>query len=167
MRLQRLALVGVAVCLAVGAFGGVAAANGVTNDTTVGADTGITVGDNGGDGGFVCTGTVTDHDCDKEGHVDAGPASVEYDGFNDDSLAERESAFGDTFVITADGEGVLVGFECTIGTEPPEGNPCPVVAEQYQGEEGTEQGDDGTGTGNGDNGQGDEHNEAPDHSNRP
>jgi hypothetical protein len=50
MRPTRLALLLAATCLAVGALGGVAAANGVTDDTTIGANQSVTVGENGGEG---------------------------------------------------------------------------------------------------------------------
>jgi hypothetical protein len=168
MRPQRLAILVAVACLAAGAFGGVAAANGVTNETTVGADTGVTVGEDGGDGGFVCTGTVTDHDCDKEGDLDAGPASVDYEGFNDDSAEERESAFGDHFVVTVDDEGAVVAFTCELDDDPSAANPCPVTVEEHDGQQnpGNGNGDDGNGD-DGNNGQGDEHNDAPEHSNRP
>lgn len=166
MRLTRVALLVAVGCLAVGALGGVAAANGVTEDTTIGANESVTVGENGGEGGFVCKGTVTDHDCDKAGELEAGPASVDYDGFNDDSLEGRESAFGDRFVITADGESAVVAFTCEFDDDPSAENPCPVTAEEHDGEGNNGQGDERRDE-NGDNGQGDDNNDAPDHSNRP
>jgi hypothetical protein len=165
MRLQRLALLAAVVCLAVGALGGVAAANGVTEDTTIGTNESVTVADNGGYLDVTCTGTVTDHECDKEGELDAGPASVDYEGFNDDSLEDRRSAFGDNFVITADDQGAVVAFTCEFDTSPSAENPCPVTAEQYDGEGNNGQGDERSDD-NG-KGQGDDNNDAPNHSNRP
>lgn len=170
MRLTRLALLAAVVCLAVGALGGVAAANGVTDDTTVGANESVTVGDDGGEGGFVCKGTVTDHDCDKQGQLNAGPASVDYEGFNNESLEDRRSAFGDHFVITVDDEGAVVAFTCEFDDDPAAENPCPVTVEEYE-ENGQGEGNNGQGEerseDKGDNGQGDDNNNAPEHSNRP
>jgi hypothetical protein len=169
MRPQRLVVLVAVACLAVGALGGVAAANGVTEDTTIGTNESVTVGDDGGYLDVNCIGTVTDHDCDKEGELDAGPASVDYDGFNNDSLADRRSTFGDHFVITVDDKGAVVGFTCAIDTNPSAENPCPVTAEQYEDEGNNGQGDErseakGNNGEGGNNGQGDDN--ASDRSNQ-
>jgi hypothetical protein len=126
----RVLLLAAVLCLGIGAFAGLTAAEDPTEGTTIDVDIAVDAGDNGGDGSVVCTGAVTDHDCDKGGELDAGPTSVEYDGFNDDSLEERSSAFGDTFVVTVGNESATVGFTCDVGLEAPEGNPCPVDASQ-------------------------------------
>jgi hypothetical protein len=165
MRPHRLVVLVAVACLALGALGGVAAANGVTEDTTIGTNESVTVGDNGGYLDVTCIGTVTDHECDKAGELDAGPASVDYDGFNDDSLEDRRSAFGDHFVITVDDQGAVVAFTCDIDTDPSAENPCPVTVEQYEDEGNNGQGDERSD--NNGNGQGDDNNDAPDHSNRP
>jgi hypothetical protein len=126
----RVILLTAVLCLTIGAFTGLTAAEDPTEGTTIDVDIAVDAGDNGGDGSVVCTGAVTDHDCVKGGELDAGPTSVEYDGFNDDSLEERSSAFGDTFVVTVGNESATVGFTCDIGLEAPEGNPCPVDVSQ-------------------------------------
>lgn len=157
----RVLLLTAMLCLAAVAFVGVgAAAEDPTEGTTIDVDIAVDADGEGGEGGFVCTGAVTDHDCDKGGQVDAGPTSVTYDGFNDDSLDERSSAFGDTFVVTAGNESATVGFTCELGTEPPAENPCPVEVSQGDTTE------DGSGNSHpSDNGEGDEN--APEHANGP
>ncbi len=123
----RLVLVVAAAGLALGALGGVAAAQGV-GDSVVDVNTSVEAADNGGFADVECTGSPTDHDCTKAGALNAGPLGIDYEGFNDDSLAERSMHFGDTFVITVAGETVTIGFTCDIGLETPDGNPCPVDA---------------------------------------
>ena len=161
----RVLLLTAVLCLAAVAFVGVgAAAEDPTEGTTIDVNIDVDADGEGGDGSVVCTGAVTDHDCDKGGELDAGPTSVEYDGFNDDSLDERSSAFGDTFVVTAGNESATVGFTCEIGLEPSAENPCPVEASQGDTtEDGDEPSDDeshpsekGEGDGN-----------APEHANGP
>jgi hypothetical protein len=156
----RTLLFAAVLCLAAGAAAGIgAAAEDPTDGTTIDVDIAVDAGGEGGDGSVVCTGAVTDHDCDKGGELGAGPASVEYDGFNDDSLEERSSAFGDTFVVTAGNESATAGFTCEIGLEAPEGNPCPVDVSEGDT---TEDGDDSHPSENGD-----ENNDAPEHANGP
>ena len=133
----RAVLVAAGLCLAVGALGGVAAAD-HAGDSTVDSNASVTV-DDGGYFHVLCTGSPTDHDCDKSGELDAGPASVDYEGFNNDSLEGRYSRFGDTFVVTVDGEQYTVAFTCEFMDEPPEDNPCPV---DPPGDEGGDASDD-------------------------
>ena len=78
---------------------GVAAADHV-GDSKVDSSVSVAVNDDGGYFSVLCTGSPTDHDCDKSGRLDAGPASVDYRGFNDDSLAGGYSRFGDSIVVT-------------------------------------------------------------------
>lgn len=153
----RAILVAVAVLfVACGALAGAAAADQHGDDeTTVGEYVEVGDEDNGGEGGFECTGEPTDHDCEKEGEASAGPADAEYEGFNGGSYEEGEYDFGDTFVVTGeDGDGAVVGFECDLEDEAPEDNPCPVTAEEYEGNpgngDGGNSGEQGDGQGSGD-----------------
>lgn len=123
----RLLLVVAAVALAVGALGGVAAAQDL-GDSEIDSNTSVTVNDDGGFASVECTGSPIEHDCDKRGALDAGPVGIDYEGFNDDSFSERSSRFGDHFVITVAGEEFVVAFTCDLGAEAPDGNPCPVDA---------------------------------------
>jgi len=141
----RALLVAVGLCLAVGALGGVAAAD-HAGDSTVDSNASVTVNDDGGYFSAYCTGSPTDHDCDKSGELDAGPASVDYEGFNDDSLEGRYSRFGDTFVVTVDDERYTVAFTCEFTDEPPEDDPCPV---DPPGDDGGNAPDDGDRRSNG------------------
>lgn len=109
-----------ALGLAAGGFAAPAAASSVSVDLTV------EVNDQGGSGGFVCTGSPTDHECDKAGTLTIGPLTMEYEGYNDDDFAGRTSEFGDDFdVAVGDREG-SVEFDCSFGPGAPSGNPCPV-----------------------------------------
>lgn len=128
----RALLVVAAVCLAVGALGGVAAAQDL-GDSEIDSNTSVTVNDEGGYASVECVGSPTEHECDKSGALDAGPVEIDYEGFNDDSLENRSSNFGDHFVITVGGQQFTVGFTCDIGLEPPEGNPCPVEPPEPSG----------------------------------
>lgn len=121
----RLLLVVAAVGLAVGALGGVAAAQDL-GDSTIDSNTSVTVNDEGGFAHVDCTGSPTEHECDKSGALDAGPLGIDYQGFNDDSLGDESSNFGDSFVVTVGPEEFTIAFTCDLGSEPPEGNPCPV-----------------------------------------
>ncbi|MFW5963371.1 MAG: hypothetical protein ACOCQM_00800 [Natronomonas sp.] len=155
----RVVLLTAVLCLAAVAFVGVgAAAEDPTEGTTIDVDIAVDADGEGGDASVVCTGAVTDHDCDKGGELDAGPASVEYDGFNDDSLEERSSAFGDTFVVTVGNESVTVGFTCEVGLEPSAENPCPVDVSEGD----TTEDDDVHPS---ENGEGDENDTPPEHAN--
>lgn len=121
----RLVLIVAAVGLAVGALGGVAAAQDL-GDSEVDSNTSVAVNDDGGYFHATCTGSPLDHECDKRGELDAGPVAVDYEGFNDDSADGRYSRFGDAFVVTVAGEQYTFGFTCAFTVEPPSGNPCPV-----------------------------------------
>ena len=139
----RALLVVAAIGLAVGALGGLAAAD-HAGDSKIDSNTSVTVNDEGGYFHVLCTGSPTEHDCDKSGELDAGPASVDYEGFNSDSLQNRSSRFGDTFVFTVDGEEYTVSFTCDLSDDPPEDNPCPVDPPGDDGgnSEDSEDGDD-------------------------
>ena len=155
----RALLVVAAIGLAVGAFGGVAAAD-HAGDSKVDSNTSVTVNDEGGHFHVLCTGSPTEHECDKQGELDAGPAGVDYEGFNDDSLENRSSRFGDRFVVSIDGEEYTFSFTCDLSDEPPEDNPCPVDPPGEDGNDGSD-GDD-------DSDQRDdrrENNRSPDHAN--
>ena len=145
----------VGLCLAVGALGGVAAAD-HAGDSKVDSNVSVAVNDDGGYFNATCTGSPTEHDCDKRGSLDAGPAGIDYEGFNDDSFRNRSSEFGDSFVFTVDGEEYTVSFSCEFTDEPPEDNPCPVDPP----------GDDGNGS-NSDDGHQRSNNRSPDHANGP
>ena len=119
----RVLLAAVGLCLAAGALGGVAAAD-HAGDSKVNSNVSVAVDDDGGYFSVLCTGSPTDHDCDKSGRLDAGPAAVDYRGFNNDSLENCSSRFGDTFVFTIDGEEYTVAFTCEFTDEPPEESPC-------------------------------------------
>ena len=121
----RALLVVAAIGLAVGALGGLAAAD-HAGDSKIDSNTSVTVNDEGGYFHVLCTGSPTEHDCDKQGELDAGPAGVDYEGFNDDSFENRSSRFGDRFVVTVGDEQFAVAFTCDLSDEPPEDNPCPV-----------------------------------------
>jgi hypothetical protein len=123
----RLILVAAAVGLAVGALGGVAAGQDL-GDSEIDSNQSVAVNDDGGFLSVECTGSPTEHECDKDGALDAGPVGVDYTGFNDDSFAARSMQFGDHFVVTVAGEEVTVAFTCDLGLEAPDGNPCPVEA---------------------------------------
>ena len=120
----RTVVVAVGLCLAVGALGGVAAAD-HAGDSRLESNTSVAVNDDGGYINATCTGSPTEHDCDKHGTLDAGPVGVDYEGYNDDSFRNRSSQFGDSFVFTVDGEEYTVSFSCEFTDEPPEDNPCP------------------------------------------
>jgi hypothetical protein len=160
----RALLVMAAIGLAVGALGGLAAAD-HAGDSSVDANATVLVLGEGGNGGFVCTGSPTEHECDKQGELDAGPAGVDYEGFNDDSLENRSSRFGDRFVVTIDGEEYTFSFTCDLSDEPPEDNPCPVDPPGEDGDDGND-GNDGD---NGDDQRDDrrENNRSPDHAGGP
>ena len=166
----RALLVVAAVGLAVGAFGGVAAAD-HAGDSKVSSNTSVAVNDEGGYFHVLCTGSPTEHECDKQGELDAGPAGVDYEGFNDDSLENRSSRFGDRFVVTIDGEEYTFSFTCDLSDEPPEDNPCPVDPPGEDGDDGDD-GDDGS-DGNDSNDDSDrrddrrENNRSPDHAGGP
>ena len=158
----RALLVVAAVGLAVGVFGGVAAAD-HAGDSSVDANATVLVLGEGGNGGLVCTGSPTEHECDKQGELDAGPAGVDYEGFNDDSLENRSSRFGDRFVFTVGDEQFAVAFTCDLSDEPPEDNPCPV---DPPGEDSADDNDgDDSNDGNGGN-DGDDGNDSNDDSDR-
>ena len=95
----RTVAVAVGLCLAAGALGGVAAAD-HAGDSKVDSNVSVAVDDDGGYFSVLCAGSPTDHDCDKSGQLGAGPAGVNYRGFNDDSLAGGYSRFGDDDVVT-------------------------------------------------------------------
>ena len=159
----RALLVVAAVGLAVGALGGLAAAD-HAGDSKVDSNTSVTVNDRGGYFHVLCTGSPTEHDCDKSGELDAGPASVDYEGFNDDSLQNRSSRFGDRFVITVDGEEYTVSFTCDLNDDPPEGNPCPVDSPGDDGGDGDSEGGEADDDARDDRR---ENNRSPDHANGP
>ena len=138
----RALLVVAAISLAVGAFGGVAAAD-HAGDSKVDSNTSVTVNNQGGYFHVLCTGSPTEHECDKQGELDAGPAGVDYEGFNDDSLENRSSRFGDRFVFTVGDEQFAVAFTCDLSDEPPENNPCPVDPPGEDGDDGSD-GDGGS-----------------------
>ena len=119
----RVLLVAVGLCLAAGALGGVAAAD-HAGDSKVDSNTSVAVDDDGGYFSVLCTGSPTDHDCDKSGRLDAGPTGVDYRGFNNDSLAGGYSRFGDRFVVTVGDRQYTVAFTCEFTDEPPEESPC-------------------------------------------
>lgn len=137
----------------VAALAGMAAADehdGGGDEWTVAFEGEVDVGDDGGEGGFTCTGMPTDHDCDKGGDVYAGPATVDYDGFNRGSFEEGYYEFEDRFVITDDdGNGVVVVVPCEFEDEAPEDNPCPPTVEEYEGDGQGDAGDGGQGDGDG------------------
>lgn len=163
----RTLFVAVAVLfVAVGVLAGAAAADshdGGDDEATIGFDGEVEHEGNGGEGGFSCAGMPTDHDCDKGGELSAGPADVEYDGYNRGSLEGGEYEFSDEFVVTgADGDGVVIVVPCEFQDEPPEDNPCPASAGEYQGDSGTDgnaggqSGDNGNSNGNGNGAGGDD-----------
>jgi hypothetical protein len=121
----RTLVVAVGLCLAVGTLGGVAAAD-HAGDSKIDSNVSVTVNDNGGYFHVLCLGSPTEHDCDKRGALETGPVGVDYEGFNNDSFENRSSRFGDSFVVTANGEEYRFSFTCDLGDEPPAGNPCPV-----------------------------------------
>ena len=84
----------------------------------------MAVDDDGGYFRVLCTGSPTDHDCDRSGRLDAGPAGVDYRGFNDDSLAGGYSRFGDDVVVTVGDRQYTVAFTREFTDEPPEESPC-------------------------------------------
>ena len=92
-------LVAVGIYSAAGVLGGVAAAD-HAGDSKVDSNVSVAVDDDGSYFSVLCAGSPTDHDCDKSGQLGAGPASVDYRGFNDDSLAGGYSRFGDDDVVT-------------------------------------------------------------------
>lgn len=146
----RAALVGAVVLfVAGGVLAGAAAADSHEDDEwTVAFDGEVDVEDNGGEGGFTCTGMPTDHDCDKGGDMYAGPVTVDYDGYNRGSLEGGEYEFEDRFVVTdGDGRGAVVVFPCEFQDDAPEDNPCPATAEEYESDE---RGDRGNGDKGGD-----------------
>ena len=100
-------------------------------------------------------GSPTEHDCDKSGELDAGAVKIDYEGFNNDSLDNRYSRFGDRFVFTVDGEEYTLSFTCDLGDEPPEGNPCPVNPPGGDNESSADNGDQRS------------DNRSPDHANGP
>ena len=160
----RALLVVAAIGLAVGAFGGVAAAN-HAGDSSVDANATVLVLGEGGNGGFVCTGSPTEHECDKQGELDAGPAGVDYEGFNDDSLENRSSRFGDRFVFTVGDEQFAVAFTCDLSDEPPEDNPCPVDPPGEDGDDGNDGNDSNDDSDRRDDRR--ENNRSPDHAGGP
>jgi hypothetical protein len=151
----RTFVVAVGLCLAVGVLGGVAAAD-HAGDSKIESNTSVAVNDDGGYFNTTCTGSPTEHECDKSGTLDAGPLGIDYEGFNDDSFRNRSSDFGDSFVFTVDGEEYTFSFRCHFTDSPPEDNPCPV---DPPGEDGNQSSsDDGHQRSN---------SRSPDHANRP
>lgn len=83
----------------------------------------------GGNGTYDCAGDVTfRHHCDKDAQVDAGPAGVDYEGYNWAETTDRQGGGGDVFVITVANESGTVGFDCHLQPSPEQ--PCTTVAEQ-------------------------------------
>jgi hypothetical protein len=160
----RALLVVAAVGLAVGVFGGVAAAD-HAGDSKIDSNTSVTVNDEGGYFHVLCTGSPTEHECDKQGELDAGPAGVDYEGFNDDSLENRSSRFGDRFVVTVDGEEYTFSFTCDLSDEPPEDNPCPVDPPGEDGDDGSDGNDSNDDSDRRDDRR--ENSRSPDHANGP
>lgn len=82
------------------------------------------VGPGGGSGSIDCTGDPLRHSCDKEGELRGGPAAVDYEGDNYGDFPGRTGGGGDEFVVTVAGQEFVVWFDCDLGPEPPEQNPC-------------------------------------------
>lgn len=149
---RAILVAGCVLFVACGVMVGAAAADnhGGDDEWTVGFDGEVDVADDGGgDGGFTCTGMPTDHDCDKGSDFDAGPLTVEYDGYNRGSLDGGAYEFEDRFVVTdGDGQGAVVVAPCEFEDDAPEDNPCPATADQYDGDgQDDDRGDGGDGDG--------------------
>lgn len=101
-------------------------------NSTVAARTDATSGENGGDGGIECHGTVADHSCDKGGDLGAGPATVDYDGTNRADPVNTTGGGGDYVTVGGGGESATVGFDCDLNTSvSPES--CTTEANSSQG----------------------------------
>lgn len=71
-------------------------------------------------GGYLsisCVGTPIRHDCDKDGGLRSGPASVEYDGNNSADFVNRTGGGGDTVTASLRDESATAGFDCTFTEE--------------------------------------------------
>ena len=126
----RLAVFAVVAALALGGFAGLAAAgNHDGGDSSVTVEVDVDAGAAGGEGTYDCEGDVTlHHDCDKEGELEAGALSVDYEGENRAAPTERTGGGGDAFVVGVGDRSATVAFECDFGPEPPQENPCPTDA---------------------------------------
>lgn len=125
-RTAAVAALAVVAALAFGAAVGVAAADDHDDgDSSVTVEGDVDAGPAGGEGEYDCEGDVTfHHACDKEGELEAGALSVDYDGENRAEPSERTGGGGDAFVFGVDDRTAGVGFACDFGPDPPEENPC-------------------------------------------
>jgi hypothetical protein len=71
-----------------------------------------------GDGGWLlvdCEGDFTlHHECDKGGELDAGPASVDYDGYNYGNPPALYGGGGDEVTVTAGNRSAAGEFDCDL-----------------------------------------------------
>jgi hypothetical protein len=131
---RRLAVLALVASVALGGLAGVAAAgNHGGADSSVTVEVDLDAGAADGEGAYDCEGDVTlDHDCDKEGELDAVALSIDYEGDNRATPSERTGGGGDAFVVWVGDRTATVGFECDFGPEPPQENPCPADASADQ-----------------------------------
>lgn len=81
----------------------------------------------GGEGSMECTGDpLGAHGCDKGGELDAGPLSVDYDGYNYGDPPGRTGGGGDAFTVEGGDQEATVGFDCDLGPTP-ESSDCAVT----------------------------------------
>jgi hypothetical protein len=103
-----------------------------TGNSTVIVDTGLAADGNGGEENVTCTGSVLDHECDKNGSLTAGPLSVDYTGDNYANVTALRGGGGDAFEVRGANESLLVGFDCDLNTNV-SAESCSVTANSSQG----------------------------------
>ncbi|WP_255198610.1 hypothetical protein [Halorarius litoreus] len=122
----------VAVAVAVAFVGPVAADHDVPKNGTEGEAYGqIQTGENStlvvhqaagamGDGGWMvieCEGNTTlTHECDKRGELDAGPVSVDYEGYNDANPPGLSGGGGDDVTVSMGNQSATGEFDCDLQT---------------------------------------------------
>lgn len=121
--------VAVALVVAVGLFTGPAAA-GDGDGLLSGDDGGNEVSVGGGSSQASGSGTVDcdadqsgAHDCEKEGTLEAGPLTVDYEGNNGADPANQEGSFGDSLQVEANDQTAGGEIYCEFSADSTE-NPC-------------------------------------------
>lgn len=86
-----------------------------TENSTIGLHQAVGLTGHGGWLLVECDGYVTlHHECDKGGELDAGPASVDYDGYNYGNPPALYGGGGDEVTVTAQNRSASGEFDCDL-----------------------------------------------------